>query len=132
MAIVDMARFKPDRGSSLESLVSRNVVGGNGTPGSGTTQTTVYLPVQIITFDDTKLTIATHEPGDPNDERFITVLDEDTLQVAAEGFAGMTAAAVLADLQARLDTWASGRRNDVPMLRRIIRAAKKLPPRAIV
>jgi len=126
MAIKDMCRFKPDMNrSTLESLVSG--LDTSVTPATGT----VYLPVQIVSWDDSDLPAAAYRPGNPDIEQFVTVLYEDTIQVALQGFQGMSAAAVLADLEDRLDAWAVTVKPAIPMLRRVIRAAKRIAPRAL-
>ncbi len=124
MAMQDRARYKPDmQRSTLEALVAN--LDPTATPPTGT----VYLPVQVITYDDGD--IPAYRPGDPEIEQYVTVLHEDTLSFALDGFGGLTAAGVLAQMEGRLDSWAATVKPAVPMLRRIIRAAKRTAPRAL-
>jgi hypothetical protein len=127
MAIIDRARFKPDMNrSTLEA-----VIGGlrpDTTPPSGM----VYLPVQIVTWQDTDLPVASYRPGDPATEQHITTVIEDVLSMSLQGFNGMTAAQVDTDLAARLDAWATTVAPAVALARRVIRAAKRTAPRVIV
>ena len=127
MATVDRARYKPDTyRSTLEAIVAE--LNPTVTPPTGT----VYLPVQIVSFNDTDFPAANYRPGDNGIEQFVTVIYESVISVQLEGFEGMTAQQVQDDLIARLDAWAQTVKPAIPRLRRIIRAAKRLPPREIV
>jgi hypothetical protein len=126
MALAVRARYKPDAfRSSLESLVAN--LDATVTPPTAT----LALPVQVVVYDDTVVTAATYRPGDPAVEQYITVVIEETLSVALEGFAALTAAEATADFAARLDAWVLTVKPALPLLAKALYAARRLPPRAV-
>lgn len=100
MAIKGAVRFKPDMWkSTLESTVGG--LDPAATPPTGT----VYMPVQLVAYDDAVVTGGNYSPGEPATEKNITVLYEDTLQLELAAFQGINQAAATALWTAALNNW---------------------------
>lgn len=117
------ARFKPDMyRSSLETTVAG--LDPSATPPSGA----VYMPVQLVAYDDQVVTGQNYVPGDPATEKNITILYEDTLQMALEAFDGKTQNQASAMWQEALESWRDAVAPAGPNLLKAIRSARLSPP----
>ena len=118
MAIQQGWRFKSD--IFRDPLQATNM-GVNWTAGSGT----VLMPIQLVSYNDADVNVATAVPGDIASERYITVLDEDVLQAELSVLDAMTAAQVAAFWKAAGDGWALARKPSLAALNRAIRPARR-------
>lgn len=127
MPRVQRWRFKPDMNrSTLETLAQSVTADEQGNP-----QGTLTLPIQIISWDTADLAPADYKPGDPATERFLTIVDEETVQVDAAVLGSQSGAQVRDTLNAAGDAWATGRKSLTPALERIFTVARRMVPRAI-
>lgn len=112
-------RTKPDiqRDPLQATLAGMDYAAGTGT---------VLMPVQLVSYNDTDVNVATAIPGDPASERYITILDEDVLQGDLAALGAMTAPQVAAFWKAAGDGWALARKPSVSALNRAIRPARRL------
>lgn len=119
MAVQQGWRFKPD--TNRDPLQATNM-GVNWTAVSGT----VLMPIQLVSYNDADINVATAVPGDITSERYITVLDEDVLQGDLATLGAMTALQVAAFWKAAGDGWALARKPSLAALNRAIRPARRL------
>lgn len=125
MAVKAAIRYKPDTyRSGLETLVE----GFNPATGTGT----IILPVQVCIYDDVVVTGANYVPGDPSSERNINVLYEDQLRFDIATLAAMTQANLSTFLNTQLVNWGQSVKTGMPGLGRIVWAARRLAPQALV
>lgn len=126
MAIRGAVRFKPDMyKSSLETTVA------NLNPAAAPPTGTVYMPVQLVAYDDTVVTAGNYKPGDPATEREITVLYEDTLSMELSAFNGITQAAATTLWTNALANWKALVTPAGPNLLKAIRSARLTPPSVV-
>jgi len=119
------ARYKPDTyRSSLETLVQNF----NPTAVTGT----IVLPVQLCMYDDTVVTGANYQPGDPASERNINVLYEDQLLFDIATLGAMTQANLSTFLANQLTAWGQSVKAAGPALGRIVVTAKRAAPVQVV
>ena len=125
MAVKAAIRYKPDTyRSGLETLVE----GFNPATGTGT----IILPVQVCMYDDTVVTGANYTPGDPASERNINVLYEDQLRFDIATLTAMTQANLTTFLSTQLANWGQAVKAGMPGIGRIVLAAKRSNPQALV
>ena len=125
MAIKAALRFKPDTyRSGMETLIE----GFNPATGTGT----IILPVQVVMYDDTVVTGANYTPGDPASERNINVLYEDQLRFDIAALTAMTQANLSAFLTSQLNAWGQIVKPGMTGIGRIVLAAKRATPQALV
>ena len=119
MAIVQGWRMKPDinRDPLQSTLAGMDYATATGT---------VLMPIQLVSYNDADVNVATAIPGDPASERYITVLDEDVLQGDLATLGAMTAPQVAAYWKSAGDGWALARKPSAAALNRAIRPARRL------
>ncbi len=125
MAIKGAVRFKPDiYRSTLEATVGS--LNAAATPPAGT----VFMPVQLVAYDDTKVGTAgnPYVPGAQASEVEITVLYEDTLSMELAAFQGISQAAATALWTVALTNWRDAIAPAGPNLLKAIRATRIAPP----
>lgn len=125
MAIKGAVRFAPDMyKSALESTVGQ--LNAAASPPTGT----VFMPVQLVTYDDTKVGTAgnPYVPGDPASEVHITILYTDTLSMELAAFQGKSQAAATALWTDAITAWRDAVAPAGPNLLKAIRAARIAPP----
>jgi len=124
MALQIRSRFKPDinRSPHQTTIANADYEAVTGT---------IIRPVQIVAYDDTEYNAATAIPGDPTSERYLTIMEESTLQFDLSAATSATNAQVTAFLENALDAWALSIKPSGATILKIVNGSRKVGLRPI-
>lgn len=123
MAIRGAVRYKPDTYRSTLSTTIANFDPA-ATPPAGT----IVMTAQAIAYDDTQVTAANYQPGDPATERNLVVLYEEPISMELAAFDGLTQAAASQLWTDALTAFKTRLTPAGPVLVKAIRSARLAPP----